>query len=257
MTKKLAFFDIDGTLLDHDKKLPQSTIDTIRKLQDTGVYCAIATGRAPFMYKEIREQLDISSFISFNGQYAVLEGEPVYKNPLNYEELASLHKKAISNNHPVIFMSDENMMATRPGSWRIEQALGSLRFEYPEVDDRYYEKREMYQSLLFCEGEEIESYRQTHRAFDYIRWHKYSCDIIPSGGSKSEGIRKLIESADVAMENVYAFGDGPNDVEMIRDVGTGIAMGNAVPQVKAVSDYVTDDVSKDGLTKAVYEVGLL
>ncbi|SIS38150.1 Cof-type HAD-IIB family hydrolase [Salimicrobium flavidum] len=257
MTKKLAFFDIDGTLLDHNKELSTSTIETITKLQKQGVYCAIATGRAPFMHNRIREKLGISSFISFNGQYVVLEDTPVYKNPLKHEELDSLYKKAIANNHPVIFMNEDTMKATEPGSNRVEKALQSLRFNYPEVDELYHEKREMYQSLIFCEGDEIESYRQSHRAFDYIRWHKYSCDIIPSGGSKSEGIRKLIEAADVDMGNVYAFGDGPNDIEMIRDVGTGIAMGNAVSEVKAASDYVTDDVSEDGLTKAVYEIGLL
>ncbi|WP_347860712.1 Cof-type HAD-IIB family hydrolase [Salimicrobium sp. PL1-032A] len=257
MTKKLAFFDIDGTLLDHNKKLPDSTVKTINDLQQQGVYCAIATGRAPFMYETIRADLGITSFISFNGQYVVLEGTPVYKNPLNHKELDSLYEKAIQNNHPVVFMNEETMRATRTGSERIRQALQSLHFDYPSIDDKYHEKRDMYQSLLFCEGNEIESYKESHRAFDYIRWHKYSCDIIPRGGSKAEGIRKLIEAADVDMSNVYAFGDGLNDVEMIRDVGTGIAMGNAVPEVKEVSDYVTDDVAEDGLMKAVYEVGLL
>ena len=122
---------------------------------------------------------------------------------------------------------------------------------------KYHEKREMYQSLLFCEGDEIDRYRESHKAFDYIRWHRYSCDIIPRGGSKAEGIRKLIEAADIDMKDVYAFGDGLNDIEMIQEVGTGVAMGNAVPEVKAVSDYVTTDVAEGGLTKAVYEVGLL
>ena len=79
---KIVFFDIDGTLLDHEKKLPASTKEAIKQLQDSGVFVAIATGRAPFMFESLREELGIDTFVSFNGQYVVFEGKVVYKNPL-------------------------------------------------------------------------------------------------------------------------------------------------------------------------------
>ena len=54
---KIVFFDIDGTLLDHDKKLPNSTRVAIKQLQENGVFVAIATGRAPFMFESLRKEL--------------------------------------------------------------------------------------------------------------------------------------------------------------------------------------------------------
>ncbi|WP_101843740.1 Cof-type HAD-IIB family hydrolase [Halobacillus sp. Marseille-P3879] len=257
MTKKIAFFDIDGTLLNHDKELPVETIQAIKDLQNNGVYCAIATGRAPFMFEQIRETLGIDSYVSFNGQYVVFEGNTVYKNPLPHERLEELYFDAVSNGHPLVFMNHEGMKASEPNRETIEKSLDSLHFQYPAVDKDFYKKKELYQSLIFCEGNEIDYYRDQHPDFSYIRWHEFSCDILPAGGSKAEGIDQLIKAAGLDIEDTYAFGDGLNDIEMIRDVGTGVAMGNAVDATKQVSDYVTSDVSEGGLVKAIYHLELL
>lgn len=257
MKKKIAFFDIDGTLLNHHKQLPTETFHAIQQLKKEGVYCAIATGRAPFMYEELRDRLGIDSYVSFNGQYVVLDGQVVYTNPLSKKNLVELQLYADANGHPMVFMDDKGMKATTPDHSHIKESLGSLYIDHPLVDATYYENREIYQSLLFCEGDEIEEYRQKHTMFDYIRWHQFSCDVLPKGGSKAEGIKKLLEAADLEVENSFAFGDGLNDIEMIREAGTGIAMGNAVPETKSVSDFVTEDVDEGGLVKAIYEIGLL
>ncbi|MFD1018005.1 Cof-type HAD-IIB family hydrolase [Thalassobacillus hwangdonensis] len=257
MHKKIAFFDIDGTLLDHDKKLSQETIDTIKQLQEKGVYCAIATGRAPFMFEPIREKLGIDSFISFNGQYVVFEGEVIYENPLEKEKLEALYKEAARTGHPMVFMNHEEMKASTDDHPFINESLGSLYFDHPDKDEAFFEKGKIYQSLLFCEGDEIETYRADHEGFDFIRWHQYSCDVLPGGGSKAEGIKKMVEAAGLRIEDSYAFGDGLNDKEMLQEAGTGVAMGNAAPEVKALADYVTDDVAERGLVKAIHEVGLL
>jgi Cof subfamily protein (haloacid dehalogenase superfamily) len=257
MNKKIAFFDIDGTLLDHDKKLPEKTKLAIQDLKDQGVFCAIATGRAPFMYKELREELGIDSYISFNGQYVVFEGKEVYTNPLSEPDLEQLHKHAESNDHPMVFMNQEEMKASVPEHNHIEESLGTLYIDHPKEDASFFKGRNIYQSLLFCEGKEIEEYREDYDAFDFIRWHPVSCDVLPRGGSKAVGIKKMVEAAGLSLEDTYAFGDGLNDIEMIREVGTGVAMGNAVPETKAVSDYVTADVGEGGLSHAIYELGLL
>uniref|UniRef100_UPI003081AFBA HAD hydrolase family protein n=1 Tax=Virgibacillus salexigens TaxID=61016 RepID=UPI003081AFBA len=59
MHNKIVFFDIDGTILDHDKQIPLTTKKSIQKLKENGVYVAIATGRAPFMFEDIRKELQI------------------------------------------------------------------------------------------------------------------------------------------------------------------------------------------------------
>lgn len=110
---KIVFFDIDGTLLKHDKTIPESTKKAIRQLKEQDVFVAIATGRAPFMFADIRKELEIDSYVSFNGQYVVFEDQPIYKNPLNQEDLIKLHKKAMSHLHPLVFLDERDMKADR------------------------------------------------------------------------------------------------------------------------------------------------
>ena len=59
------------------------------------------------------------------------------------------------------------------------------------------------------------------------------------------------------MSDAFCFGDSLNDIEMIQVAGTGVAMGNAIPQLKAAADLVTDPVSEDGLWKAFLQLGLI
>lgn len=255
--KKVVFFDIDGTLLDHEKEVPTSTKESIEELQDNGTYTAIATGRAPFMYPLLRQELSIESFVSFNGQYVVFEGEEIYTNPLDKEELTRLVNVSGQKNHPLVYMTHERMLASEDNHSYIKESMGSLKFDYPEVDPTFYEGRDILQTLLFCTEEEDEFYRAEFPEFHFIRWHPLALDVLPKGGSKAEGIKKFIEKAGFEMENVYAFGDALNDLEMLETVGTGIAMGNASDYVKSFANHVTTPVDQDGIKNGLISVGLL
>ncbi|WP_066066317.1 Cof-type HAD-IIB family hydrolase [Neobacillus soli] len=255
--KKIVFFDIDGTLLDHEKSLPASTKKALKLLKDNGVFVAIATGRAPFMFESLRLELEIDSFVSFNGQFVVFENEVIYENPLNEAELHRLSRDAKENKHPLIFMNEKTMKASVPNHPFIEMGMGSLNFPHPEEDASFYMNRKMYQTLLFCEEQTEKSYKTRYPGFDFIRWHRYSVDILPAGGSKAEGINKMIERLGFKLKDVYAFGDGLNDLEMLREVGTGVAMGNAVPEAKALADFITSDVSEDGIWNGLKELNLI
>lgn len=254
---KIVFFDIDGTLLDHDKNLPISTKEAIRSLKENGVFVAIATGRAPFMFESLRKELDIDSFVSFNGQYVVFEGETIYQNPLNSQKLEQLYLNASEKAHPIVFMNHMTMKSSVKHHDFIDKSLGSLKFAHPEYDGLFYVDRDLYQSLLFCEEGEERHYRETYPEFTFIRWHPYSVDILPSGGSKAEGIKKMIERLGFKEEDVYAFGDGLNDFEMLEEAGTGVAMGNAVPELKELADMVTRDVAEDGIWHGLKQLKLI
>ncbi|MFJ8266205.1 Cof-type HAD-IIB family hydrolase [Peribacillus asahii] len=255
---KIVFFDIDGTLLDHDKKLPISTKKAIKQLQDNGVFVAIATGRSPFMFESLREELNIDTFVSFNGQYVVFEKEVVYRNPLKISELKKLHETAEKYNHtPIVFMDEATMKSSVANHERVEKALGSLRFPYPDVEVDFYEQNDIYQALLFCTEEEEERFSDHCESFRFIRWHQYSTDVLPSDSSKAEGIKILMEHVGFQLEDVYAFGDGLNDIEMLEAVGHGIAMGNAASTVKEHADYVTKDVGEEGIYHGLKKLQLI
>lgn len=82
-------------------------------------------------------------------------------------------------------------------------------------------------------------------------------DVAPANGSKAVGIREMLKRLDFNIEDAYAFGDGLNDIEMLQEVGTGVAMENGRDEVKAIADFVTDSVDNDGVLKGLQRLGLL
>lgn len=257
MHKDIVFFDIDGTLLDEDKNLPVSTKQAIQTLQSKDVYVVIATGRPPFMFEDLRKELEINSFIGYSGQYVVFEGHKIYGNPIDDTEVRRLHAAALEKDYPMIFMGNDLMRATIGDHPHVKAGLGQLKFAYPEVDPTFIDDQEIYQALLFCEAEQEKALACQAGKSRFVRWHASTLDVFPGGGSKAVGVQKMIEASGLNGHHTYAFGDGLNDLEMFKEVGIGVAMGNAVPELKAIADYITDDVDQDGVLKGLEHFGLL
>lgn len=256
--QSIIFFDIDGTLLNFEKKLPDSTKQAIFKLKEDGHVVAIATGRAPFMFEDLRKELDIHTFVSYNGQYVILNGEVIHTNPLRIGSLEKLTETALRNNHPVVFMDHEDMKANVPRHPYIRESLETLQIKhFPDHDPHYYKGRELYQTLLFCPEGEEKQYEQVYHDFDFIRWHPVSVDVVPNGGSKAKGIEKIVEKLGFPKERQFAFGDGLNDIDMLSKVYNSVAMGNAEDIVKSKARYITHSVENDGIYHGLKMVGLL
>lgn len=254
----VIFFDIDGTLLTDEKVLPASTKEAIFTLKRLGHTVAIATGRAPFMFKDLRRELEIDTFVSYNGQYVVLNGEVIYTNPLKMSPLVQLTEAALLNNHPVVYMDHEDMKANVPEHDYINESIGSLKInQFPTHDPLYYEGRELYQTLLFCPEGEEKQYEEAFPDFDFVRWHPVSLDVLPKGGSKANGIAKVVEKLGFPKERQYAFGDGLNDKQMLSTIENSVAMGNGEEEIKQVAKYVTKSVEEDGILHGLQMVGLL
>ncbi|MCH7320779.1 Cof-type HAD-IIB family hydrolase [Solibacillus sp. MA9] len=254
--KKFLFFDVDGTLYNSKKQLPQSAKEAIFKARENGHEIAIATGRAPFMIAGILEELQIDTYVTFNGQYVVYKGEVIYTNQIANETLMEILQFGEQHDHPFVFLNEKEMIASKSGYSEIEESLATLHYPYPTIDENYYLHTPVYQTLVFAKEHEQVLYEQQFQDIQFVRWHPYSCDMLPSGGSKALGITKLIEHINFEMEDVIAFGDGLNDVEMLRDVGLGVAMENGHDEAKKVAAIVADHVDQDGLYKIMKELKL-
>ena len=90
-----------------------------------------------------------------------------------------------------------------------------------------------------------------------MRWADDFCDILPEGGGKPNCLRQTLAHLGLTREQCIAFGDGGNDVTMLEYAGIGVAMGNACEEAKAAADYITEDVTHDGLAHALEYFGLL
>jgi Cof subfamily protein (haloacid dehalogenase superfamily) len=252
-------FDIDGTILDHDNRIPASTKEAITLLQDKGHEVAIATGRAPYFIEGIRDVLNVDSFVCFNGQYVEIGGKTVYQNPIPTELLKKLYTFSSDQTHPLVYMGAKEMKSTVEKHHVVEKCLASLDIDTSDLkmDATYYKEMEVFQTLLFCKEQEETVYRESITDLGFVRWHPQSIDVLPMGGSKAIGVERYMEHQGYDKKNVYAFGDNFNDVEMLQFVGHGVAMGNAPEQVKRIAKYVTKDVAEDGIAHGLERLGLL
>lgn len=257
MNRKLIFFDIDGTLLDRDKKIPESTKRAIAELKKAGHELVVATGRGPFMLAEVSKALGIESYVSFNGSYVVYKGEVLYRHAIEEKRLEELTRLTDANRHPLVYMTPEGMRTSTDQNAYQDAGSEAMKLKLPPHEPGYYKGKEIYQCLLFCTEEDEGCYKESFSELGYNRWHPYGSDLLPPGGSKAKGIEVLIQKAGFQPEDVYAFGDGLNDLEMLTLVHHSVAMGNAPEEVKRAARYVTKDVSEDGIWHGLQMLGLL
>lgn len=257
MTQKLIFFDIDGTLYDRQHRIPQTTHAAIRQLQEAGHTLAIATGRAPYNIQEVMADTGITNFVAFNGQYVVYNAEVIYRNPLDVHTLTQLEALARENDHPMVFLGEKEAVSNIRHHDHITDSMGSIKLEHPRFEDEYFKHHDIFQALLFQDSDTDDVYDDQYPLIKFYRWHEFSRDVVPSNGSKAEGIRKFAEKLGFSQQDVIAVGDGNNDFEMIEWAGTGIAMGNAVEGLKQIADFVTTDVEDNGIQNAFKKLALI
>lgn len=257
MNRKIIFFDIDGTILDDNKEIPRSTKRAIKQLQEEGVYTAIATGRGPDEMRWVCEALGIDSYVAINGAYAVFNGEEVYMKNMDKDVAMTLVDTALENDHSIAFVTHDDTWALHENHPLINSCIATLQMTYPRAEKLLHTQRPVNQGIIYCEEKDDAMYKAAFPELDFIRFHQYGMDAFPKGNSKAVGIKAIIKAAGFKLENTYAFGDALNDLEMLSYVGYGIAMGNSVPAIKEVADYITTSNSEDGIWQACKQLGLI
>lgn len=253
----ILFFDIDGTLYNSEKKIPKSAKEAIFQARANGYEIAIATGRAPFMMESIIEELEIDTYVTFNGQYVVYKNEVIFTDGIPTDQLTKIIEFGHERNHPVVFIDDQKMIASVDEDSNIEKSLQTLKHPYPVIDPLFYKTNNVFQTLIFMEEKDEPIYIKEFPNVKFVRWHPYSCDILPKDGSKARGIQKVLDKMNIPISNVFAFGDGLNDIEMLQSVGTGVAMGNAHEKTKAVADVIAGHVDEDGLANVLKSLKII
>ncbi|GAE08619.1 ribonucleotide reductase of class II [Paenibacillus sp. JCM 10914] len=211
MSYKAVFFDIDGTLVNEEKVIPQDTIDAINQLKQQDIALFIATGRAPYYFGHYAEQLGIDSYVSFNGSYVVHQGNMVYENPISVKTLEVLENLALSHNHPIVMQGAEAGYANHEEHPYVAESFNDLHVEVPGYRSSYWKEAKVYQALLYCESHEESLYTSSEAPFadlSFVRWHRVATDVIPGDGSKAKGIEAVLKHLGIKPEEAVAFGDG-------------------------------------------------
>ncbi len=259
MKARAVFFDIDGTLVSfHTHRVPPSACHAIRQLRAQGIKVFIATGRHLAAINNLGD-LEFDGYVTLNGGlcYAGKERVAIYKRPILHEDVCALLDYLDRHPIPCVFVREHDMCLNFSDG-RVDEVFRMLDFiEVPTGDLRAKADKEVMQFIAFFGQEEEGELMECLPHCRATRWFHTFSDIVPEETSKAEGIRRLCGFYGIGLEEVVAFGDGGNDVEMLRGVELGIAMGNAGEEVKAVADYVTSSVDDDGVYRALCHFGLL
>lgn len=255
---KAAFFDIDGTLVSFKThEVPLSTIKALKKLKNSGVKIFIATGRGLSLIDNVEKSF-FDGILSFNGQYCQsADGEVIYSHPIPAADIASAADFVEREDIACAFMSLQGMILNRRNE-RTKEAYDLMRFTYPPVSDaREAVDRDIFQLIYFMHEEYDQKLIAHMPSCEAVRWSSIFADIIRRGGGKDVGIKNMCEYYGFAPEECIAFGDGQNDISMLRYVGKGVAMGNSDSEVKHAADYVTTSVDHNGVANALRHFGLI
>ncbi|MBO6046825.1 MAG: Cof-type HAD-IIB family hydrolase [Erysipelotrichaceae bacterium] len=254
---KALFFDIDGTLVSfktHD--IPESTKRALKLLKEKGHKIFIATGRG----KDglfVLNGIDFDGYITLNGQYCFTKDEVIYENTIKKEELEILVKEIEKNPFPCVFTTDHGTFF----NYRDERVdfINSITHndDHPVGDVSDIVNDHVYQCGCYISEEEEKELLKKLKNCTSGRWHPIFVDISPVGGTKQKGIDQFLAYYGMDIKDTIGFGDGGNDRQMLEHVNTAVVMGNGNDELKAIADYVTDDVDHDGILKALQHLKLI
>lgn len=255
---KAMFFDIDGTLVSFKThSIPQSAIEAIDKAKEKGIKVFISTGRSKAIINNLGK-LTFDGYITMNGAYCFVENdEVIYQNsilPADVETIVNLvKKKSIS----CIFVQEKKVGVCNPG-WMSDEFSTTLNVPaLTEIKANDVPGMEIFQVSPFITPAQEKEWLTLLPNCQSGRWNPSFTDIVAKGSGKDRGLDEMIKHFGLSLEETMAFGDGGNDIPMLKHAGIGVAMGNAKDNVRQAADYVTDTVDNDGIQKALEHYGII
>lgn len=255
------FFDIDGTLVSfRTHRIPQSTVDALEQAKAKGVKVYISTGRAKMIVTNLGQiEHLIDGYITTNGARCFVGDHTVCQHAISQADVDRVVRASDRDGYPVIVVGEEHI-AIHHLTPIVEEifvkglGVDSLDF-LAELSDLAGE--DVLQLTPFCSEEQEKALMPTLDNCTSGRWHPAFTDITAGDADKGKGLHAMAEYLGLDISQTMAFGDGGNDITIIREAGVGVAMGNAGDNVKAIADYVTTSVDEDGVKNALLHYGVI
>ncbi|MGT2895563.1 Cof-type HAD-IIB family hydrolase [Streptococcus entericus] len=269
---KYIFLDIDGTLVDYDMKIPESARVAIARARQAGHKVFICSGRSKAeIYPELWD-LGLDGFIGGNGAYIDYQGQ-ILKNQVFTHHQTREMVDWLQAKHLGFYLESPSGLYASPDfvekaatiyDTDLNQSMEKIRSIFPDMiygadlyrDDvakisfRLNSLADYEEAKALFRQAEVGFWSGTGKATEFG-------DLGQPDTHKAGAIRELLMHLGVILDDTIAFGDAENDQTMLGTCHIGVAMGNARDSLKATADYVTDDVTRDGLYKAFVHLKLI
>lgn len=273
---KIIFIDVDGTLVDYENKLPKSADKAIKQARKNGHKVYICTGRSKAEVYDYIWNIGLDGMIGGNGSYVEDNNHVVMHQLLTKEQCKRvvdwLHERKLefyleSNNG--LFASENFETKGAPVIQEYSKRKGkdttvTVRDVFPDMifDGELY--RDDVNKISFILNS-YQDYLDSVEAFPDLKAGTWGGkgeialfgDLGVKDITKAHAIDELLKYLDATIEDTFAFGDAKVDIPMLEYCNIGVAMHSGGDEIKAMADYITDDVDKDGLYNAFVHFGLI
>ena len=254
---KALFFDVDGTLVDHKTgQVPESATEAILKAKEKGLKIVMCTGR-PIQELHLLPVLHIpfDAYLILNGNICLDSDMNIFAGTAIIEEEVEILRSIFeAKKVPLIFIGDRGRYINFVNDLVI-QTQDKVLAVVPEIGE--YKGEKIYQCLCFVDNGMRQKLEKLLDHCSITSWHENGIDIISKAGGKETGIQAYLNRVGLKRSQSMAFGDGENDIPMIRYAGIGVSMGNGIDTLKQEADYITSDVGNDGIKNALEHFGII
>lgn len=260
MTKAL-FFDVDGTLVSFNTHhIPESTIKALQEARARGVKIFTSTGRPRQLLDNIPEVEPLmDGYILATGALCIYGDHVVREDLIPRDEAIALVDFCREHGLSAVVVGKEDIQIVNRDEKFENIFRNMLNVKYNKFDVPVEEvtNQGVLQITPFITEDDEPHILPKMKGCTSSRWYPAFCDVTAVSADKANGIRAIAEYMGIDVSETMAFGDGGNDMSMLRAAGTGVAMGNAIDTVKSHADYVTTSVDEDGIANALLHFGII
>lgn len=266
----VLFFDVDGTLTSFDPddmtdkdfsavRPSQTVVEAFRALRDAGHKAFICTGRPLWLIADSLRALDPAGVVAMAGATLEVEGRVVHEDCFDEDIVEELARRVVDAGIEVFFEANAATFALEPAGVERSSLIGTRVVHSAEemcIDGRLRVGKVCLNEPGLARVANDDGFIEYN--FELCNTGGQNRELSPKGIDKGVGVARALDYLGRSGNaRTFGFGDSGNDLGMLGAVETAVAMGNAMPEVKAVADYVTDDVAHDGTVTALRHFGLI
>ena len=262
---KALALDLDGTLMDSNKKLSEVNKEAVWKAIDKGTAVILASGRPMFGVEPVAKMIELDKrggyILAYNGGNILdcKTGKLIYSREIPSQCISDINNAARANNvYALTYYGDRIVAESDTDEYVIKEAFCNST-DIKKVDDLTafvdYQVAKflvvgVHEKLLPVQKELVDKHGDV---LDIFFSEDYFLEIVPKNVAKDASLEALLEQLGLDKSQLIACGDGMNDMSMIKFAGLGVAMENAYPKVKECADYIAASNDDNGVAKVIEE----